>query len=652
MDETEEFEFRHRAEQEAAHAAPPDTGFKATDLYNKNPLTGAAEIGLEGASGLLSSIPGAVAYAGAAAGNAMGLTDRKPREAMASAKDYFTYKPHTDAGQAMDASLNKGANAALAPVVTPIANAADSAAKAVGKVSPTAEEALREAPSALEAAGVIAPMVGPARAAIGAAADTAVAGAAKASQADVLGTLRAAGYRFRPSDVQAMDPGAKVPGLRRESLQEPAALKKDLTLHNSTIDKKLATEDIGVKDLSEKSFNDAKKPHFEVYDKANEAANLAPSADYKTALQAAQDRAGLDSTASATESISALRRNARKRGRSDDIKVNKEGEADQAAADSLEEALGKSLAAQGDEKLMSDYQSARQALARIHDVESVTRGQQIDPQGLRKIDERNPGRLNGNLKIIADAADMAKNVVRHPQNATGVRSSVKSEGIFSMAKDAARGAISKLPGMDVSRPGFQNKFGREATPTERQSFADYGRKPQVIPAPPPARPQLGTGNIDFTPTGGVTPAAANSLASDLGLAPEAVRNPQVLPEAPSRMVAETPPPIRGDINFTPSQPQAAALAQDFGFAPAHDAGDSIPWQAPDMSHQMAGELSRALGLPEDLISQLGLSVDTPQPSLMTPVKEPVPFGPRVELEHPPGKVGKSPTRRAEKKPKK
>lgn len=709
MDEAEEFEFRLRAEQEAAQAAPPlpptgghgpigvrpqAPGFSVGDLYDKNPLTGAAEVALKGTTNLASNIPGAIAYAGTAIKNAalagtdtLGLTTpaprARPREVMAATKQAFTYEPRTAAGQAIDATGNAATNATVGAVLAPVANAADRMATRVGETSPFAEEMLREAPSALEAAGVIAPGIAPLRAAmsgVGGAAERAavataervgtaakgkappafdpttgggiVEGAAKASNEDTLGTLRAAGYRFRPSDVKAMKPGEKVPGLRRESLQEPSALKKDLTLHNSTVDRQLATEAIGTKDLSAKSFAEAKKLHFETYDAANAALyKTQPPADFTDAVSTARGRAGFapEDSPTTTQVISALRKQERKGLLSDDTVKQHAAKADGRAADALEDAMEARLAALGEEKLHADYKASRQALAQIHDVETVTRGQQINPQKLREIDKRNPGRLNGPLKIIADAADMASNVVRHPQKATGVRSSVKGEGLFSAIKDVGRAGLSKVPGMNVAAPGFQSRaFGREASATERGTFADYGRRPEVVPRTPEPGPQLGAGNIDFAPAGGVTPPYANTLAGDLALAPEPVQNAQLLPDAPSMMFADTPPPIRGDIDFTSSMPQSAALAEDFGFAPRP--GDGVPydleWQPPNMAQQMAPDLSM---LPPDIAQQLGLSVDTQQPSLMTPVAEPVPYGPRVQLERPPGRVGKAPSRKGPKK---
>lgn len=640
MDESEEFEFRLRMERESVPAAPRASaghgpvGRRAPSWREFNPVEAVGETALQTVTGAAAAVPASLAYAATAAGKAIGATDAEPRDVMSNIQERLTYQPTSRSSQL----LEDAASSILEPPVRAVASAADKAASAVGKVSPTAETMLREAPHAASAAGVVLPTAAAAKPLAQAvkSARAPVSGATRASTEDPLSTLRAAGYKFRPSDIQAMKPGEKVPGLRREGLQEPSALKKDISLENQTVTTRLAGEDLGIKDaksLMQRDYEKLREPHFKVYEDVAKAVNLAPSTEYANALKVAQERAGLKGTASVTETISALRRNARKRSRSDDVKVNKEGEADQNAADALEDALEAQLKPQGDEKLIGEYRESRKALAKIHDYETATRGGQVDAQIIRRLDKKNPGRFTGNAKIISDAADYGKNVVRHSQNTTGVRSSVKADSVVGSLKNAVGGMVSKLPGMDVRRSGFQNKFGREATPEERATFADYGKRASR-PERPQERPvQPGSGVVEFTSTPGVPPS--RSLVTELELAPEPVANPQQLPERPSMLVADVMPPVRGDIDFQAS-PDAAlldALAAELSLAPDAPYGSAV---MPSMAPQMSPELS----LLNDIVDQLGLRVDTAQPSLMTPVAEPVPFGPRVQLEPPPGKVGK------------
>lgn len=123
---------------------------------------GATELLAKAGTGALASIPAGLAYGGAAIGRAFGA-DVNPAEVQGSVQRALTYEPVSESGQ--------GGQRALAdlvrPVVAPVAQAADRAATAVGKVSPTAEAALREIPAAAQAAGAVVPFVSPAIAAAG-----------------------------------------------------------------------------------------------------------------------------------------------------------------------------------------------------------------------------------------------------------------------------------------------------------------------------------------------------------------------------------------------------------------------------------------------------------------------------------------------------
>jgi hypothetical protein len=661
VDENEEFEFRLRAEQEAAATpktpvvpastkpATPSLGERMSAHYDRtmsaNPLTGAAELGLSGVTGAASKIASGYAGLGALLGRALGLTEADPADTVRGVQEAGTYQPRSDAA----AIIGKGVNAA-ASVFDPVAEAVENSDNpAVSTLVPAAAEAVTEV---VPMAAAAKPLAAAAKA--GKAART-VEGAARPSPNDPVAAMRAAGYKLRPSDVQAVKPGEKVPGLRREGLQEPAQLRKDFTRHNQAVSTKLANEEIGTKNLSAGEFERVRQPHFKVYDDVEKAVGANPGREFKTAREAALARTGFkpDAKPTTTQIIAALRKQERKRARSDDVATNKEGQLDRDAADALEGALEKQLTDYGDEKLFKDYQDSRRSLARIHDVETATRGQQIDAQYLRRIDQRDKGRMSGRLKLIADSADTAKNVVRHSQGATGRGNSVKADSMVGAIKNAVKGAVARIPGMDVTKEGFQAKnFGRQATEAERGTFSDYGKRPEKAqPVTKPA-PQLGAGDVEFSGQGGVTPPLANDLAGDLELLPDPVPGAQVLPERPPMMTADAPPPITGDIDFTPGPPVGLDdLAGDLDLmSPMLRDPDSLDWVPPVVGD--AGDLASALGLPDDLVAQLGLAVDTPQPSLMTPVADPVPFGPRVQLEAPPGRVGKAPSQKKPGKPKK
>jgi hypothetical protein len=118
---------------------------------------GGAEMMLKAGTGALASLPAGLAYGGAAIGKAFGA-DVNPAAVQNRVQQYLTYQPVSASGKAGEATL-----AALArPVVAPVVRAADKAATAVGKVSPTAETYLREAPAAFQAASGVIPLMGPA----------------------------------------------------------------------------------------------------------------------------------------------------------------------------------------------------------------------------------------------------------------------------------------------------------------------------------------------------------------------------------------------------------------------------------------------------------------------------------------------------------
>lgn len=646
MDENEEFEFRLRMEQEAAAQAPtPPLVAKGhgplapqpAKWSEFNPVEALGEGAAQLASGAVAGTLGAAGYGATAAGKALGITDAEPAKVMSDIAEPLTYKPTSKSSQLVE----RAAKTALKPAATKTAELGDEAATAVGKVSPVAETMMREAPAAATAALGVLPLAAGAKPAIEAAtaARAPVQGAVKAGGDDIVETLRAGGYKVRPSDVKALKPGEKVPGQFRESLQEPAKLRKDLTLENQANTTRLAAEDLGLKDkksLMEKDYEQLRKPHFDKYDDVNSAIfKVKPNEDFVTQLQTARDRAGFKATddPKATQIIAQLRKNERKGRLSDDKVKQADALKDGEAADALEAAIGKRLESLGEDKLLGEYQSSRQALAKIRDYENATKGGQVDATRMAALAKKSPGRLTGNAKLIADAGEHIPNVARSSRGATGVRSSVKAEGgITSRAINAGRSAIGKIPGLDVTRSGFQNKFGREAVGAERD-FSDYGKRMKQPETRPGVPPQLGAGDVQFTPTSGVPPAA--SLASELNLMPEPVANPQQFPPSPDFLTADVPPPVRyeGGLDFQASPP----LAEDFGFTSRP--GDGVPF---DLEWQPVADVSAApdLSMLNDLVEQLGLSVDTPQPSLMTPVTEPVPFGPRVQLESPPGRVGK------------
>lgn len=586
MDENEEFEFRHRAEQEAAQsavapaapsaAAPAQPGFldRAGQALDKVPGVGLIAQGTAGAINL----------AGKAVAGLAGLASGGDENVVNNVRDTLSVPvPATNDPLVKMLGSAHSAIEQSAPV--------QAAGNTVENAPPGVREALE---GSIEAIPDIAGVLGAKASLEGATARTAakVEGAAKPTPDDPVATMRAAGIKLRPTDVKALKPGEKVPGTFRESLKEPAELKKDFTLDNQATVTKLAAEDLGAPNssrLMKGDFDKLKQPHFDKYDEVNAALEkTTPPKEYTDAVDEARAAAGFDAKdkATVTQVISQLRKDARKNQAAKDITTQKAGDASERAADKLEDTVAGRLEALGEDKLHGDYQASRKSLAKINDYEQATRGGQVDPAVLRKLDKKAPGRLTGNAKLIADANDAAPNVVRHSRSATGAGSSVKADSVMGAIKNVGGKLISKLPGMDIARPGFQNKFGREATPQERSGFKDYGKRPErVAPVSGQKPSQMGASGVDFTRSPEVPPVAGkyrgrdiSTLADELELSPEPVQGAQQLPAAPDRLTADIVPPVRGDIPFTASSadmPSTASLAGDLGLARSPASGPTF-----------------------------------------------------------------------------
>lgn len=381
---------------------------------------------------------------------------------------------------------------------------------------------------------------------------------------DAVANLRAGGVKLRPSDVRAMHPEAKsIPGEFREKFQNPADLKKGLTLENQATATKRAADELGIPDLTEKSFDAAEKPHIETYQMAEKVAEGAPaSPEFDKAFKAASDAAQLPKGEAygVTRVIGALRRRANKRTASGDVKTEEAGYNDRELADNLEEQFGKRLEAAGEPQLLGEYQDARKELARINDVRGATRADQIDVAALRRMNERFGGdRLQGGLKFLADTAEYAPNVTGHSlktASRAGDEMPSSKEGFITRG---AKALVRQIPGMDISRaePNFLERalgmkgFQEELGPTDAARSSYYGTKYTPAPAaapqqghmdlrqvlglePPPGvagamvRPDLGAQNLGEAfvggePLGAAPTPVANDLSEILGLSEPLVK---------------------------------------------------------------------------------------------------------------------------------
>jgi predicted GNAT family acetyltransferase len=395
-----------------------------------------------------------------------------------------------------------------------------------------------------------------------------------------VGRARAAGIKVLPSDAERLT--GEKPGLvdRMAEAIAPEDVRRDMTLENQKAGNQLVREKVGAPDgavLDKRGVENQKKPHFDTYQEVQDAINIVPpSEDYLFALDEATQRAGFPagSNPSVTEVISALRTKARRKinNPNADDKLEAEGRLAGQAADKLEEAMGTELKNTGQEELLAKYQDARESLAELNDIKKSQRGGNIDPQKLRKLDEKNPGRMTGQTKLLADIAedfpDLKSSMTGAGKKKTGGGELTREGVIARGAKKAARGVVKGVSAVTggkladrllVESEGFQNRMGEAATPSERSYFSDYGKKPKngkPPSGPPPGAPPQQSG---------VVPSKAVTLSDRLELEPDAVANPEKMPEKPDTLTADTPPRSRGDL--APKfdvQAEADRLAGDLG----------------------------------------------------------------------------------------
>jgi predicted GNAT family acetyltransferase len=402
---------------------------------------------------------------------------------------------------------------------------------------------------------------------------------------DPVKRARAAGMKVLPSDVERVT--GKKPGLgdRIAEAIAPEDVRRDMTMENQGAANEMQRSKLRApegKRLDDAGIEDLKKPHFDTYQEVQDAINVVPpSEDYLFALDDATQKAGFPkgSKPSVTEVISALRTKARRKKNNPqaDDKLEAEGQLAAESADRLEDAMGTELKNTGQEELLTKYQDARKSLAELNDAKKTQRGGNTDIQAVRKLDKKNPGRMTGETKMLADVGedfpDIKSSMTGAGKRKVGAgelnREGIIARGAKKVARGAVKGVAKVIPPLGdrllVDSEGFQNRMGPSANAAERSYFSDYGKKPPEGGNPPSAPEGPGGGSVDFEPTPNVPSGKAISLSERLGLAPDPVANPDALPETPDMLTAETPPRSRGDIEPRfDAQAEADKLAGELG----------------------------------------------------------------------------------------
>ena len=603
-----------------AHTPAPSTDirdrvFQALgDFTRSTPGYGAADLATQGVSRLAGKIAaGGAGLVHGAVNLAGGDTQTTPADTVRSVEsapvfNYEAQSPGANAIRKVGSVIAAPFEAAAAPIDKAVANAGP----AVSTFVPAASEAIQDVATVL-------PLGAIGRAAKAAEGASVVEGAAKPSVKAPLGTARSAGYEAPPSVVQASNPAEIVPGTTREKIIGPSGVRGDANVKNQTLTTRLAGEELGLKDAKKITAQDTenfrKTGPGPKYDTTAEKLGTIPAdADAVGELQriaTVEDPASAVPAKTATNIDRIVNRIQSGQYSGTDwrrdiswLRENKGRE----AANALEDMAERHLTAKGDTETLDLYRSARADFAKSYDYQNaIGRGGQIDAQHLRDLDDKYPGMLTGNAKLIATAARELPEVTKLPGGDTG-------GGIHSKLQathNAVGSVIKRIPGMNPMSERFQNSnFGREATPTEKSYVPSFGKRNPGGPLS--ERPQDPTGGLTLADDNGpITPPAPRGEGIPLS---EVLSTGVERPVAPGLSLAPMGRPAPEGIPFTRD---AGQMAGDLELAPEAVAA------APQNYSQLGQILSQ--GVPE------GVTTRTPTRAAAPPRSDTLELEPQESL---------------------
>lgn len=363
----------------------------------------------------------------------------------------------------------------------------------------------------------------------------------------------------------------------------------------------LAREQIGAKgNLTPDEFARLRGEHSPAYDEV--AANVSqfiPDDAYSADIQQALGRRGKRSAAvnalvseyldnpplsgqDALDDVLELRAKANKIEQGPYNPAN-EGIAEAARhiANAIDNALERNVANGLAPDAVEKYRGARRSLAQIASVEDATRGGIVDPQKLYKQADKGVP-LSDNLALIAQVAENYPEVMTVPKAGSDVHG-------LNLLERLATAVVRRLSSPILRSDAYQGSLAPAGTARLGDMFSPPDGRPDFAPRPPP---QLGTEDVQFSPqdaapTRGtkVDRSLADMVTGDMAVVPEGTIE---LPPAPDTLTADVPPPVRGDIDFTPSD--LAQLGDLLGLtdSPAGSLPGGAPPRAAGMSEQVAG----------------------------------------------------------------
>lgn len=582
-------------------AQKPSLGTQALDVAK-----GVLELPAQLATSAVALPASGLAGLAAAAGKALGLTDKNPADVVESTQRNLTYQPTSQSAKgageliakpfegweqgaqsAGDKTLDVTGSPALAAGVKTAISAAPDVMGAL-----TGVKAAR-APK-LPGQG-LPPAQGPRLPA---------SEVPKPVPATPTERVLAKGYQARPTDVSANEPG-RVGAVKKtaERVSDSEQLREGFVEKNQKLTDTEARAELALpastKVLTPQVFEKARAPHGAVYEKLVQTVgkNVVDDGSYTAALRKASNTEGLSPDDTRTvkklirdygdlsakdargvvESIKDLRAAATKdyRNGADSI-----GSVRKAIADAMEDTLESSATAAGHADLVNEFRAARTALAKLYTVEDATVAGRVDAHKLKKARDRGV-KLTGRLADIADAAEYLPNVTQHPHT-MGKAARTPLDAVANYAtlglKPLAEAGARKVLGSDK----FQGKL---APPTGKSAGAVPG--PAEWPAsmtPRPPEPQAPSpGNLELAPDrvgqGGMPFTAspnprAVGMAGDLELAENArlqqsgLADDLELPQFTTRVEAGPPDLVPWDAEASPDGSFAYGRGVPFREAPA------------------------------------------------------------------------------------
>lgn len=304
------------------------------------------------------------------------------------------------------------------------------------------------------------------------------------SDADPLGTARAAGYKTTASNAAITNPTQK-PGILNQAGEIASGGNDTITranrADNSALSTKLAGQQMGLGDSVTKinvgDLKKAKAAPGAVYDATGaKMPDFEPSPNLMNQLKdAAADQSVQASPATRTAAnkvLAAIAQNSGKYSGSGivgDISALRESPNTRPIANMLDQEVGRQLTAQGDTRGLQNLLDARQKFAQIYTTQDALRGGQVDTQAIAKVHRDNPNLLTGNLRIIGHAGNELPNDTALPEAPT--------DGALDSFVRGSKAIAGSLIRPVMRSNAVQNQFGKVADATGKSYFDTFGEKP-------------------------------------------------------------------------------------------------------------------------------------------------------------------------------